>query len=78
LFNWALICGGEISTKAKYLVAEPLYMRESNPSEPATISVLLGGFQHKKGENIRLGRRTIRIGPLVTVYLCYEGTDDQG
>jgi hypothetical protein len=25
-------------------------MRESNLSEPATISVLLGGFQDKKGE----------------------------
>jgi integrase len=29
-------------------------MRESNPSEPATMSLLLSGFQHKEGENTRL------------------------
>jgi hypothetical protein len=32
----------------KALVIEPLYMREPNPTESASISVLFGGFFQKK------------------------------
>jgi hypothetical protein len=38
-------------------------MRESNPSEPATISVLLGGFQHKKGETQDLEEERSELDP---------------
>jgi hypothetical protein len=48
---------------AKYPVAEPLYMRESNPSEPATISVLLSGFQYKKGETQDLEEARPELDP---------------
>ncbi len=37
----------------EWLPAEQL-VEGSSPSEPTTISVLLSGFQHKKGENTRL------------------------
>ena len=38
-------------------------MRESNPSEPATISVLLGGFQNKKGETQDLEEERSELDP---------------
>ncbi len=38
-------------------------MRESNPSESATISVLLGGFQHKEGETQDLEEERSELDP---------------
>jgi hypothetical protein len=54
--------GAHSSAWIEWLPAEQL-VEGSSPSEPATISVLLGGF---------------RTGPMVTGYLCHEGTNDQG
>jgi hypothetical protein len=38
-------------------------MRESNPSEPATISVLLGGFQHTERETQDLEEERSELDP---------------
>lgn len=45
----------------------------SNPSEPAMIALVFSGFHNKKVKTQNLATRTIRIGPVVSVYLCHEG-----
>jgi hypothetical protein len=50
----------------------------SNPSEPAMMSLLFSGFHNKKVKTKDFGPRSNRDGPVVTVYLCHEGTNDQG